>query len=303
MNVMDLAGVHAPIPTPFDGGGAVDLEKFKTLFARWLKTPLAGFVVLGSTGEAVLLDDKESAAVIAAVRDLVPRDRHFIVGTGRESTGAAVKAARRAAGLGADAVLVRTPGFFKPQMTTDALVRHYTSVADESPIPVLLYNFMAMTGVNLQADAVAILSRHPNVIGVKESGGDVGQIADLVAGTPREFQVLAGSAGTFLPALSVGARGGILALACVLPEACCRLYVLARDGRRNEALNLQQQLLGIARLIGTKYGVPALKAAMQVVGADAGLPRPPLMPVPDAVGRTLRDVLATFEEVVHESPA
>jgi 4-hydroxy-2-oxoglutarate aldolase len=302
MNGMDLAGVHAPIPTPFDSGGVLDLDKFKTLFVRWLKTPLAGFVVLGSTGEAVLVDEEESAAVIAAVRELVPRDRHFIVGTGRESTTAAVRAARRAAGLGADAVLVRTPGFFKPQMTTDAFVRHYTSVADESPVPVLLYNFTAMTGVNLQADAVALLARHPNVIGVKESGGDIGQIADLVAGTPREFQVLAGSAGTFLPALSVGARGGILALACVLPEACCRLYALARDGRRNEALTLQQQLLGIARLVGTRYGVPGLKAAMQIVGADAGLPRAPLMPVQDAVAQTLRGAL-TSVEVVHESPA
>jgi 4-hydroxy-2-oxoglutarate aldolase len=303
MNGMDFAGVHAPIPTPFDGGGALDLEKFKTLFPRWLKTPLAGFVVLGSTGEAVLVDEEESAAVIAAARDLVPRNRHFIVGTGRESTQAAVRAARGAAGLGADAVLVRTPGFFKPQMTTDALVRHYTTVADESPVPVLLYNFTAMTGVNLQADAVAVLSRHPNVIGVKESGGDVGQIADLVAATPREFQVLAGSAGTFLPALSVGVRGGILALACVLPEACCRLYVLARDGRSEEALNRQQQLLGIARLIGTKYGVPGLKAAMQIAGADAGMPRAPLKPVPEAVVQTLRGALAAFEEVVHESPA
>src|SRR5439155_16687359 len=126
----------------------------------------------------------------------------------------------RAAALGADAVLVRTPGFFKSQMTTDVFVRHYTAVADASPVPVLLYNFTAVTGVNLLPQAVTRLATHPNIIGMKESGGDIGQIAELVSETPSSFRVLAGSSTTFYAALCVGASGGTLALAGVLPDAC-----------------------------------------------------------------------------------
>src|SRR5207253_9445451 len=122
-----------------------------------------------------------------AGRGAVPRVRVLIVGTGREATQAAVKASKRAAEHGADYVLVRTPGFFKTQMTTDAFVRHYTAVADASPVPVLLYNFTALTGVNLLPPAVARLATHPNIIGMKESGGDIAQIADLVSGTPAGF--------------------------------------------------------------------------------------------------------------------
>src|SRR5712671_5087860 len=145
------AGVYAPIPTTFDDGGEVDPGRLRTALARWMRAPLTGFVVLGSNGEAALLDEDESDRVLAAARDTIPASRPMIVGTGRESTRAAVAATRRAAALGADAVLVRTPGFFKSQMTPEAFVRHYTTVADASPVPVLLYNFTAVTGVNLTA--------------------------------------------------------------------------------------------------------------------------------------------------------
>src|SRR5205823_8843302 len=161
-------------------------------------------------GEAVLMDDFESDQVIVAAREAIPRTKRFIVGTGRESTQGAIKASKRAAEHGADAVLVRTPGFFKTQMTNDAFVRHYTAVADASPIPVLLYNFTALTGVNLLPDTVARLATHPNIVGMKESGGDIGQIADLVSNTPDDFMVLAGTTTTFYPALCVGAVAGIL---------------------------------------------------------------------------------------------
>ena len=299
MHGVDFAGVLAPIPTPFDDGGGVDLARLRALFPRWLDSGLAGFVVLGTTGEAALLGEDECDVVIAAARDLVPRSRRFVVGTGRESTTAAIAAGRRAAELGADAVLVRTPGFFRAQMTTEVLVRHYTAIADAVRVPVLLYNFPAVTGVNLQPAAVERLSHHPNIVGVKESGGDVGQIADVVAITPVRFQVLAGSASTFLPSLSVGAAGGILALACVLPDSCCRLYRLAREGREAEALKLQQQLMPIGRLLGSMYGVAGLKAAMGMAGADAGLPRAPLLPLAEPGIGAIRDALVAFEEAGH----
>ena len=294
---MNLAGVFAPIPTPFDDQDAVDTKRLRAALTRWIARPLSGFVVLGSNGEAALMDDFEADRVIVAAREAIPRDRPFIVGTGRESTQAAVRAAKRAAEHGADAVLVRTPAFFKTQMTTDAFVRHYTVVADASPVPVLLYNFTAVTGVNLLPAAVTRLAPHPNIIGMKESNADVAQIADLVSGSPADFQVLAGTTSTFYAALCVGAAGGILAPACVIPDACFRLFELARAGRHAEAVQLQRELMPLARLLGQAYGVPGLKAALNLIGYDVGVPRPPLQPAPGPASDALREAIAHFEEI------
>jgi len=294
---MNLAGVFAPIPTPFDDRDQVDTTRLRGALDRWVASSLTGFIVLGSNGEAALMDDFEADRVIVAARESVPRGRPFIVGTGRESTQAAVRAAKRAAEHGADAVLVRTPGFFKTQMTTDAFVRHYTTVADASPVPVLLYNFTALTGVNLQPTAVARLATHANIIGMKESGGDVAQIAELVTSTPNDFSVLAGSSATFYASLCVGATGGILAPACVIPEAVVRLYELTRAGRHDDAVALQRDLMPLSRLLGATYGVPGLKAALNLIGYDVGVPRPPLAPAPDAAVDALRGAIAQFEEI------
>lgn len=294
---MNLAGVFAPVPTPFDDRDRVDTARLKAALAKWVTGPLTGVVVLGSNGEAALMDEFESDQVIVAARDAVPREKGFIVGTGRESTTAAIKASKRAAEHGADAVLVRTPGFFKSQMTDDVFVRHYTAVADASPVPVLLYNFTAVTGVNLQPAAVARLATHPNIAGMKESGGDVGQIADLVSATPDDFVVLAGAAATLYPMMCVGARGGILALANALPEPCVRLFELVRAGRHDEARALQRRLVPVSRLLGSRHGVPGLKAALNLLGYDVGAPRPPLLPLPDAIIPALREALAPFEEI------
>ena len=297
---MILSGVFAPIPTPFDEDDRVDTRRLRTALERWIEGPLNGFVVLGSNGEAVLLDDFEADRVIVAAREAIPRGRPFIVGTGRESTQAAVRATKRAAEHGADFVLVRTPGFFKNQMTTEAFVRYYTAVADASLVPVLLYNFTALTGVNLLPAAVHELATHPNIVGMKESGGDIAQIAELVSGTPDTFRVLAGTLSTFYAALCVGCAGGILAPATVVPDACVRLFELTRDGRHDEARALQRQLAPVARILGATYGVPGLKAALNLAGIDVGVPRPPLAPVPDTAVAAIRDALAAFEVAFNE---
>jgi len=267
------------------------------MLIKMASRPLDGVVILGSNGEAVLMDDFESDQAIVTAREAVPREKRFIVGTGRESTQAAVKATKRAAEHGADAVLVRTPGFFKPQMTTDAFVRHYTAVADASPVPVLLYNFTALTGVDLLPAAVSTLAAHPNIIGMKESGGDIARIADLVAATPDDFVVLAGTALNFYPALCVGATGGILALSCVLPEACVQVFTLFKAKRHDEARALQRQIVPMAKLLGQSYGVPGLKAALNIAGYDTGVPRPPLAPAPDNAIAALREAMKQFEEI------
>jgi 4-hydroxy-2-oxoglutarate aldolase len=294
---MHLGGVHAPVPTAFDDCGEVDLVRMRAALAWWLSHPLAGIVVLGSSGEAPLVDEDDSDRVIAAARELVPRGRLLVAGCGRESTRATMGAARRAAGLGVDAVLVRAPGFFKAQMTSEALVRHYTAVADASPVPVLLYNFPAVTGVDLTAAAVARLATHPNVVGIKESSGDAARVAELVALATPAFRVLVGSGATFHDALVAGASGGILAVACVIPGICARLFDLACHGRHDEARVLQETIVPLARLVGSVHGVPGLKAALRLVGCDVGPPRAPLLPLAPGDEQALGEAIARCEGI------
>jgi 4-hydroxy-2-oxoglutarate aldolase len=290
-----LSGVFAPLPTPFDREDRIDVVRLGAALARWMASPLTGFVVLGSNGEAVLMDEDESSRVIAAARDAVPDGRPLVVGTGRESTQATIRATRRAADLGADAALVRTPGFFKYQMTSDAFVRHYIGVADASPIPILLYNFSALTGVTLSSSAVARLSPHPNIVGMKESDGDLSRLSELLQSSSEDFVVLTGSATTFLSALGAGAAGGILAISAVVPEACVRLFELARCREHDEAQTLHTQLLPLAQLLGSTNGVPGVKAALNLIGFDVGYPRPPLAPLGDLAIATLRDALHSLQ--------
>lgn len=292
---MRVAGVFAPLPTPFDHHDAIDFARWRTALSHWVSGPLHGFIVLGTNGEAGLVDDNEADRLIDEARAAIPGERLLIVGTGRESTAATVKATQRAAARGADAVLVRTPSLFKAQMTGEAFIHHYTAVADRSPVPVLLYNFPASTGVNLAPQTVASLASHPNIAGIKESSSDLPQISDLVTMTPDDFSVLAGSAATFSAALGAGVSGGILALAALLPDACVDLFALMQAGRINDARDLQRRLLPIARLISTG-GVPGLKAAFRLAGVDVGVPRRPLVPAsPDAVA-TLEHALGAFKD-------
>ncbi len=276
---MTIRGVLAPIPTPFTDDEAIDLAAWGANIDRWMDTPLLGLVVLGSTGEAPFIDDDEADRLIREARGRVPRDRLLIAGTGRQSTRAAIAASRRAADAGADAVLVRTPSYFKKQLTTAAFVRHYAAVADASPVPVILYNFSALTGVTLPVEAVAELVDHPNIVGLKESGPDMGYVGDLIGVARDGFNVLVGSAPTFYASLALGVSGGILALACAIPDACVRIYEHAAAGRHEEARALQRQVIPLARLVTSLHGIPGLKAALGELGYVGGRPRRPLEPI------------------------
>lgn len=285
---MNLSGVFPPIPTPFTSDDQVDTAALKAAVGKWVRTPLTGIVVLGSNGEAAFLDDEESARAIGAVRDAVPAGRPLIAGTGRESTPHTIRATKRAAELGADAVLVRTPGFFKNAMNVDAYVRHYRAVADASPVPVLIYNFTAVTGVDIPPAAVFQLASHPNIVGMKESNADIAKIQEIAGGTPADFRLFAGAAGTFYYALAAGCGGGILALSCVVPEACVKLYELTTAGRHDEGKALQRQLVPLGRLLATN-GVAGLKGALKLAGYEVGVPRSPLAPLAEPVVAAMRE--------------
>jgi 4-hydroxy-2-oxoglutarate aldolase len=252
---------------------------------------LGGIVALGTNGEAALLDEDESRRVVEATRDAVPADRVLIAGAGHESTRATIAAARRAAAAGADAVLVKTPYTYRTHVPPSGLIAHYTAVADASPVPVLLYNFPASTGVNLAPDTVARLAAHPNIAGMKETSTDVAQFADLSAAVPDGFAVLCGAAPGVFGALSAGAAGAIIAVAALLPAPCLELLACVRSGRRAEALAIQHRITPIARAVTTGFGVPGLKAALNLAGYDAGDPRPPLAALPPDAVETIRALL------------
>jgi 4-hydroxy-2-oxoglutarate aldolase len=287
-----FAGIYTPLATPFAADGSLDTRALARNVERYLKSPLTGLVVLGSNGEAPQLDEHEADLAIKTVRAAMPKDRPLLAGTGRESTAATIDATRRAADLGADAVLVRTPSFYKGQMTTDAFVRHFTTVADRSPVPVLLYNVTIYTGVNLLPDAVGTLSRHPNIVGIKETNSDMVQFGEYLAKAEPGFTVLAGSGATYYSALALGAHGAILAVGGVAPKLCVDIFNAVRDGRFEEARAMHHKLAPLSKLVGAQYGVPGLKAALPLCGFDGGAPRPPLQPAPQAAIDAIRAALA-----------
>jgi dihydrodipicolinate synthase/N-acetylneuraminate lyase len=291
---MQLSGIFPPIITPFTKGDELDAGALRGNVRRWMTTRLAGIVTLGTNGESAYVDDDEADRIVAVVREEVPRQKLLIAGTGRDSTRATIAASARAAAAGADAVLVRAPSFFKSQMNAAALVRHYRAVAEASPVPVLLYNFPGAFGVDIPAAAIEQLAAHSNIIGIKQSGGDVGKIADDVAMArllSKPFSVMCGAAPILHAAVVSGAVGGILAVACVVPDLCVELYDLARTGRHDEARDLQQRLTPLAKSVTSLYGVPGLKAALDLVGYTGGAPRSPLAPASPEVVATLRGQL------------
>jgi 4-hydroxy-2-oxoglutarate aldolase len=284
------------MPTPFVDGD-VDPAAIRFNVEKWMDAGLGGIVALGTNGESGLLDDDESDQVVGAVRDRVPSDRVLIAGTGRESTRATIAATKRAASLGADAALVRVPSFFKTLSTPALLIRHYTAVADASPIPVLLYSFPAATGVAFSPESVARLADHKNIVGMKESGSDAALFAQFADVAPSSFAMLAGTGTVFYSDLCLGAVGGILAVAAVVPEICLRLLQAVQRGQHDEARQLQKMMAPLARLVTSGFGVPGLKAALDLAGYRGGDPRAPLAPATaearEQIAAELARVLAT----------
>lgn len=287
-----LRGIFPPIPTTFEAStGDVDEQAVAANVRRWMKTGLAGVLALGSNGEAGSLDDAESDRLVAAVRAEIPRDRLLLVGTGKESTRATIRATARAASLGADAVLVRTPSYFKAQMTNEALLAHFRAVADASPIPVLLYNLPGVTGITLTVPIVAALAEHRNIVGMKETSPELERLGQCVQLNGGRFTVLSGWAPVAYPALVSGAAGAILAVANVLPDLCVSLFDLTRTGQHEAAIALQRRLTPIAQLVSTVHGVAGLKCALDARGFHGGPVRGPLLPAStearDAITKTL----------------
>lgn len=274
---ISLRGCFPPIPTPFDAHGRVDHDSLTSNLEKWQKTPLNGFVVLGSNGEAVLLRAEEKVETWKSAGDAIDSEHLFIAGTGCESTSETLELTEKAALAGATAAMVVTPHYYRPRMDHQALINHYTTIADRSPIPIILYNVPAFTGIDLSAETIIEVSRHPNMIGLKESSGNVVKMGQVVDSADDSFQVLAGSGSFLLPALAVGAVGGVMALAAVAPEPLAEILESFHEGEIERAREIQLRLLPANAAVTSRFGIAGLKAALDFIGMYGGPVRPPLM--------------------------
>jgi 4-hydroxy-2-oxoglutarate aldolase len=287
--LFNFKGIIPPMVTPFDDGGSIRYDAFERNIDKYLEAGIEGYLVLGSNGESVYLEHSEKLKLIEAARKRVPSSMTLLAGTGVESTQATIALTKEAADRGVDAVLVKNPFYFKPQMTSEVYFAHYTAVADASPVPVIIYNVPVFTGMPLQSKLVIELSKHPNIRGMKDSSGDVRLISEVVWNTEAsKFPVIAGSAPTLFPAMASGARGGIIALACAAPKPSLALYRAFTAGDYVKAGNIQRIIAPAAVAVTGTNGIAGLKAAMELEGFQPGIPRRPLLPLK----REQRDDLA-----------
>jgi 4-hydroxy-2-oxoglutarate aldolase len=289
---MAVNGIFPALVTPFDSDGSVSLNAVRENIRRYNGTAIAGYVVLGSTGEAVMLSRAEADSVLAAAKEAAASTKVLIAGTGAESTAETVARTRRAAELGYAAALVKTPYYYKPVYKAETYIRHFRAVADASPIPVLLYSVPQFTGITLETPEILALAAHPNIFGIKDSSGNIQRVAEIVAGAPPDFQVLTGGAAVIYPALTVGARGAILALAAALPEKCAEVFLLFQSGRHEQAKALQLELAVASKRIVSEQGIAGVKYAMDLRGYCGGLPRLPLLPLTEENKQSVAKVVS-----------
>jgi len=290
---IDLKGILLPTTTPFDEDGKITADAISSNIKEWSARGVIGFVVLGSTGERLHLDEREYLEVIEISRKATPSNSAFIVGAGQQSTIGTIKEIKNAKNAGADAVLVITPFFYRTAITQETLSSFYTAVADESPIPVLLYSMPPLTGIKIEPETVAHLSEHANIIGVKDSSNDVAAFRKTVNLCPKDFAVMTGNGTVLLDALRAGATGGILAVGCVVPEVCVEIYEAFKDNNEEHAASLQSKLTPLAAAVTTRFGIGGLKAALDLAGFRGGSVREPLRAPDDTAQTEIAELLQT----------
>lgn len=288
---INLSGILLPITTPFTADEEIDVAALKSNIDRWNKTGITGYIILGSTGERVNLDEREYLQVIEAAHEATPETMTFVVGAGQQSTRGTIAEIERAGKTGAEAVLVITPHYYRTAITQQTLIEHYTAVADAVSVPVILYSMPDLTGIKIEPETAARLSEHENIIGIKDSSNDVAKLRETGHMTIEDFSVTVGNGTVFCEALRVGAIGGILAVGCVVPELCLEIYHAVQAGEIDRATALQEKLTPLARAVTRTYGIGGLKAAMDVAGYIGGRVRQPLQ-------SPNRDARAEIEELM-----
>jgi len=289
--IPSIKGIFGPVITTFDRRGELDLDAFGANLKAHIAAGLDGVLVAGSTGEAALLEESERLRLVEMARSVIPASRQLLVGTGAESTKACVRRCREAAERGANACLVVAPHYYSNAMSTAALQAHYERVADESPVPILLYNIPKYMHFRLEPELVARLAEHDNIIGMKDSSGDLETMAKyLLAQTPH-FGIVTGHAGSWLKAIHMGVVGGIMAVALFAPELTQEIARLAKAKQEPEASEAQRRLTPLGMEIVGRMGIPAVKVAMQRVGLHGGPVRLPLLDLSPSYAALVAELL------------
>lgn len=297
--MQSLAGIYPPIPTPFDEHGRVALDQLERNLDRWLQQPLDGVVMPGSNSEAVFLTTEERISIWkTCATTFRERGKRFIAGSGVETTAGTIALTQQAAEYSAIATLVLPPYFYKASLTHEALVAHYYAVADASPIPLLVYNVPAFTGIDFALGTLAALADHPNIVGIKDSSSNVVKMTELAVQRP-DFQIFAGTGSALLPFLSFGAVGGIMGLANVAAVPLRRLVDAFAQNRMSEARQIQLAITPLNSAVTSRFGVAGLKYAMDRVGFYGGPTRRPLLPLNAAAQQEIDQMIGALQPLLH----
>jgi 4-hydroxy-2-oxoglutarate aldolase len=292
-----LHGILLPTVTPFTDSEALDLDALAANIRKWRRAGISGFVLLGSTGERVHLEEGEYLRTLEVARAEIPAEDVFIAGVGQQSTRGTIAEIRNAVHCGADAVLVLTPHYYRSAISQETLIGFYNAVADSSPVPVLLYSMPALTAIKIEPETIARLSEHQNIVGVKDSSNDVASFAQTVELCLPGFVVLTGNGTVLLDALHAGANGGILAVGCVVPEICLEIFNAFHRADQERASLLQAKLTPFAAAVTTRYGIGGLKAALDMAGYHGGGVRSPLRPPDDRARKEIASLLDEMRAV------
>lgn len=295
MGKMKIQGVFPPMITPFKENDDVDYKAFVHNVEKWNDSGLAGYLVLGSNSEACFLDEAEKLELIRLTVQYAAKGRHIMVGTGMDSIRQTIALTNKAAALGAESALILTPVFFNGSMNSQALIDYFTQVADNVDIPILLYNVPKFTHVNIEAEAIRTLMEHKNIIGMKDSSGNIPQLAAYQNMTPDDFSVMIGTAGGWYPALTLGVTGGIHALANCCPNECVKIQELFNAGDWEASRALYHRVFPVNAAVTGKYGIAGLKYGCGRLGFQGGKVRSPLQPLSETQKKELDAIFMKAE--------
>ncbi|MGM0438384.1 MAG: dihydrodipicolinate synthase family protein [Bacillota bacterium] len=286
-----LEGVIPPVATPFKSNGEIDFAAFEKNLNKWVENGVNGILAFGSNGETVHLTNEEKVELIKKSSEVLPDDKLLIAGSGGLTPEETIELTNSSAKAGADVALVITPYFYSSNMTEKALIKYYEEVAAKSEIPIMLYNVPKYTGIKIPLDVIAELSKNENIIGMKDSSGDITYLAQIMEVSAENFDPLVGTANAFYPALTLGVQGGILALSNIAPAECVEVLYLVKENKLVEARKLYTKLIPTNKAVTAKFGIPGLKAAMDKLGYYGGKPRKPLIPLEEKEEKELFNIL------------
>jgi 4-hydroxy-2-oxoglutarate aldolase len=287
-----IAGLFVPIVTPFDAvSGDIAALDFRQNIRKWIDEPIDGYVLFGSNGEGALLSESEKTRLTAFAREVIPSGLPLVVGISAESTRGVIAETRTLAAEGAEYALVSPPSYFGPSLSPAALADHYRHSADESPIPLIVYHIPKNTHVTIEPGLMAEIVRHPNIVGLKDSSGDIKRFAEYSNLCDKRCRLLIGSGALLYTALELGAVGGIVGIGQIAPRLCAELIAAFRAGNATKAGEIQQRLAPVHKEVVAAHGPVGTKAALDLIGYRGGAPRPPLKPLSDKERRRVAQVM------------